>query len=55
MFYNFIGIAYIIKQIENGYNDNIVELIKTVSDLDLKIEKNSIIYFQKIKILVKYL
>ena len=49
MFYNFIGIAYIIKQIENNYNDNIVELIKSVSDLESKNRKKLYNIFPKDK------
>ena len=36
MFYNFIGIAYVAEHIENGFNGDITELIKDISDFNYK-------------------
>jgi len=33
MFYNFVGIAYVIDQVEKGYNKDISELIESISDV----------------------
>ena len=34
MFYNYVGIKYVVDNVKNGYKKDITKLIESVSDID---------------------
>lgn len=47
MFYNFIGIKYVMDKLESGYRKDITSLIKTISDKEQKKQKDLYKIFPK--------